>query len=248
MKSLFIFAILFVTNMVQAIEFSAYRIYLDRENRAEQFTIFNESEKDEVCTLKTRHHEYQEDGTVSIWQGLTPPDNSALKLMRFSPKKFTIPAGSRQVVNFSKRRKANIKDGEFQAILSINCKTDSVNSVNRAVNLVANIVHNIPIIVREGKLTGTIDIKSAQVNKQDTSKIDVLFEPNGNRSFYGELTFQNESGEVLTKLPYVSLHMGVKTKVFNIDLPKTLKDEKLWLVFKEYSNFGGNITTKFQYN
>lgn len=234
--------IMFATlNANASINLSAYRVYMDdKQPRTEMMIINNESVPQE-CTTSIRHHKYTEGGSFEVLPDGVVPDWSALNLMRYSPKNFTIAPKTMQVIKFVKRRRLNSSDGEFLAILSLVCSgrqnTSNLANSNQPVSIAPRLRHNLPIVIRNGELSAEITFRNVLVEEEV-----VTFElaRDGERSVYGVINLVDvEKNELIDSVKNVSIYPGSSFKSFKL-LHKNVS--KLQLQFVENPEFGGQLT------
>jgi hypothetical protein len=224
-----------------ALGLSTFRIYLDIDKRQDNFLVYSRDQYTQHCSLSLRHYNIKEDGGLMALDNDTTPAHSASKWIRFSPKKFSVKPGSVQAVKFKMRRKANIIPNEYRAYLSVDCIFDAdelaANRDNKA-QLTPRLRHNVPIIVRTGKLDATIRFDSIQLDKDSLS---FAAHRTGNRSIHGKLQLVDKrSDKVLSDKSLFSLY--TETPLKNV-IFSTLGVEKehLLLRFIEDPKVGGSI-------
>jgi fimbrial chaperone protein len=224
-----------------ALGLSTYRIYLDNDNRQEDFVVYSNDQYTQNCKLFLRHYDIQLDGSKIAVDLDIIPAHSAQVWMRFSPKRFSVKPGTSQAVKFQIRRKANSTAQEYRSFLSIDCESDKTerianNDVN--VNISPRLRHNVPIIVRTGKLDAEINFENIQL-KNGTISVNV--NRSGNRSIHGKIELvDTRNNEVISKEPLFTLYTETFSKTVYL-ATKGIQKDYLELRFKEDPNIGGKI-------
>lgn len=238
LKFVFIICVLLFSSSVFSVSLSTYRIYLDNDNRSQAFGVFNNEQKEKVCELNLRHVDYSDGGKITFLLDTNVPANSAKQFVRFSPKKFKMSANSRQNVNFVYRRKSNKPISEYRSLVSVSCQ-DSVQGPQRSqVDIKPRLVHNIPLIVRNGAVIAEAELKNITTQSEH---ISFEFHRLGERSLYGKLELLNKkSGEIVSHVNGFSIYPGTSFRVVNMT-NKGFKPEELVLKFSEDPLYGGSL-------
>lgn len=228
--------------MSYATSLTSHRIYLDKNSRTESFIIFNRELKTEDCRLS--FIDFPFDKASNMGKKITgiPPENSATKLVRFSPKNFQIRGGTNQTVRFSLRRKANTPISEYHSYLSINCgKIEDATANKGIISLSPRLVQNVPVIARTGELAATVSFSDIRID--DKGKLAFKLNRFGNRSVYGLIEIINkQNNEVVNYLQGVSIYTQSDYREFDFSLPKGTELNSLGIRFKEDRKYGGSIT------
>lgn len=220
---------------------SAIRIYLDNTRSEQSFAVYNKVPENQVCDLLLRHFEIAENGELKAYPDDQIPKNSAKNWIRFSPRKFTLKASESQSVRFRLRRKPNSEVAEFRSYLTVDCKlagTKSALNADIQFSLVPRLRHNIPIIVRTGKLEASVEFTDINVtNKQ--IKFSVVRQ--GTRSVYGHLALINSrTNEIISQNPSFVIYPETQKKSVAF-MTKGINSANLSIRFVENKNEGGSI-------
>jgi hypothetical protein len=239
-------ATLFTAMPTQAISLTTFRIYLDYENSAASFLMFNRELYGQTCKLDLVHKNYDELANVSRVESSIIPEHSAKPWFRYSPKNFYVNPSSSQTVRFTLRRKANTSAQEYRSYLAIYCDADkpviaksNTGQDAPVVGVVPRLVHHVPIIVRTGKL-------KAQVSFDDLihqgRNLSFTLNRKGDRSIYGSVQIiDKKSGDILSYVSNVSVYTESKKKSLDLSLPAE-PNKNLALRFVEDKSYGGSIT------
>lgn len=239
-------ATLFIAMPTQAISLTTFRIYLDYENSAASFLMFNKELYGQTCKLDLVHKNYDELAKVSRVESSIIPEHSAKPWIRYSPKNFNAPPSSSQAVRFILRRKANTSAKEYRSYLAIYCDADkpviaksNTGQDAPVVSVVPRLVHHVPIIIRTGKLKAQVSFDD--LNRQGNN-LSFTLNRKGDRSIYGSVQIiDKKSGDILSYVNNVSVYIESKKKFLELSLP-TKPNKNLALRFVEDKNYGGSIT------
>lgn len=233
-----------VSNNSHALGLSTFLIYMDFNKRTNNFLTFNKDQYTQHCTLFLRHYRTELGGKKTLIDEDTVPENSASSWLRFSPKRFSLKPGKTQNVKFRMRRKANTSPNEYISYLAVDCEFDideiTANS-NRAVTLTPRLRHNVPIIVRTGKLDAAIRFDDIQLKKDSLS---VLVHRSGDRSTHGKLQLiDKRNDKILGTQSPLSIYTEMQFK--EVDLATSGVDRQyLLLRFTEDPKTGGTIVVE----
>ena len=222
---------------------SAYRIYLDQDQRDTSFIVFNKNATPQMCTLRLKHYNFDTVGNMVKVNDNEVPDNSAKPWIRYTPRSFLLTPANNQTVRFSMKRKANIEAAEYRSYITLDCEdealTKEANSTDQPmISLKPKLSQNIPIVVRTKPLTATAELVDFKLDKRTLS---FNIQRTGNRSLYGSIEVINKhTGERIAGANGLSVYTETDKLPFNIGVGNTsLADIKV--IFKEDEKFGGNL-------
>lgn len=221
----------------QAVHMSAFRIYLDDNQRQSTFTLSNSETLSQECNLFLRHYNYDDDGKIIKYKDDTLPENSAKNWMRFSPKHFVLTPKNSQKVRFSMRRKAKAKSAEYRSFLVVDCGVENKESKKELINIKPKLIHNVPIIVRVGKLKVDVAFSDIKIT-DDTLRYKLTRE--GTRSIYGDVELIDKRTD--KKITYQKgLSLYPESSYYKLSFGTRGIDPKyLQLKFIEATQFGGD--------
>ncbi|MGJ8691252.1 MAG: hypothetical protein ACSHW0_02080 [Thalassotalea sp.] len=241
---------LFSSFNVNAVGISTHRIYLDDNQSEENFIVRNRELVDKNCDLALTHYKFDDVGVLSNYEEGEEPLNSAEKLIRFSPKRFTLKSNESQKVRFVMRRRSNAPIGEFRSHLVVRCKDISPN-INAGttkeniakISVKPILVHNIPIVVRPG------NIQNAEAELQNVvynnGKLNFDLVRSGERSIYGTVMVINrETDKVITESRLFTIYRESKKKNLELNLDTDVAKDKLLLRFVEAKGYGGTLVAE----
>lgn len=223
----------------QAISISAFRIYLDAEKPTTAFTIHNPNVEHQSCELKLTHYNFDENSELIKLPEGEIPENSASDWVRFSPREFTLTPANSQTIRFTLRKKANAEPAEYRSYLVIDC--DAVSAIDKQERLISikpKLMHNVPVIARNGKLEASISIANI---KAEASTLYFSVERSGSRSIYGdvELVHKNTNEVVATQTGF-SIYPESERYFFKLNMKDhDAKDLKIRVT--ENIHYGGNL-------
>lgn len=123
-------------------------------------------------------------------------EDAALKMIRYAPRRITLPPGQPQAVRIAARPGAELPDGEYRVHMSFKAipkprevteETDS-NVQGVSIKLIPIYGVTIPVIIRHGRLEAQVAINQPRVEMSEQGPQLVMeLERNGESSTYGEL-------------------------------------------------------------
>ena len=126
---------------------------------------------------------------------IVPDETAALEMIRYAPRRITLPPGQPQAVRISARPGTELPDGEYRAHMSFNAipKPRPVTEAPSAatgvtINLIPIYGVTIPIIVRHGKVAVQAALTQPRIVRGETGpEIHFAINREGDISTYGEL-------------------------------------------------------------
>lgn len=246
MKKIIIFALMLVVPLVtfvpqsEAIRLTLKRVVFEGQKRAEVITIINNGDKAETYRLSWRHFRMNEDkNLVPVSNDALPADiKPVVDMVRFAPRRFTIPPNSSQQVRMMLRMPANIPDGEYRSHLSVTPEAD-VEELRRdaerenaaagkkgGVKLTMLAGVTMPVIVRKGQLSAEVVIDSLQVSaRQNAVNVKFSILRSGDKSIYGDIDYICNPGSlgeyVLRTTRGIAVYTETSRRNFDLNLQKT---------------------------
>jgi hypothetical protein len=176
-------------------------------------------------------------GNISLLPNGDKSENSAQPLVRFAPRRFLLGQNEHQMVKLLYRRKPGVTNGEYQGVLAIKCK-DGAKDSEELIKIQAALVHNVPVIVRTGKLPIQAEFISTEINENN---LQVELKITGQRSLTGTLElFNSASDELITKKANISIYAQQPLIKVNLSLGEN-NNVPLLLKFTEDPKFGGEF-------
>lgn len=236
-----IFILLCTTMQVNAnITLSKNRLFFAENERADAVQLRNSGGRPMQFNTSLRLVQMNEQGGIVKVKEL---DNSAISMLRFSPKRGVVEPGGKQVIRFSVRRPRDLDDGEYRAVLSIT--TSIATDKPEAVTLNSRLAYNMPVIVRHGDTQATTElINSRVVYFNNTPQLELWQTREGNRSLYGNFSVTNQDGDQVGLLNGVAVYTPLDKRKVLIPLNKANPDDQLTVNYQEVIAFGGNVSAQ----
>jgi len=192
------------------------------------------------CKVKIKDVFIKDNGNIALVTNGEVTENSAKPLIRLAPRRFNVGMKQHQMVKLLYRRKPGLKNGEYHGVLAIKCKTKKeTNAINdNQVTIEPALVHNVPVIVRTGRLPIEAEFVSTAING---NKLQVELKIQGQRSLTGDVTVINsDSGEVIAEKKHVSIYAQQPIKKLELPLGE-YRDAPLLIKFTEDPKMGGKL-------
>jgi len=184
-------------NEAQALRLSMKRIVFEGPKRSDIITIMNNTAKEQTYRLGWRHYRMDENRSlVHIPDG---QDTSGIKwadeMIKYAPRRVTIPPGGSQQIRLLLRRPRDLAPGEYRAHLWIVTETETADFAaekaqkgQQSFRLTMQPALTLPVFVRHGDLTAKASITDAKLTKTQTGgNISFILNREGDRSLYGDL-------------------------------------------------------------
>ena len=215
-----------------AVRVSLKRVVFDGSKRSEILTIINNTAKPQTYRLGWR--KYRMDTGKSLRAVKEGEDASdilwAEKMVRYAPRRVTVPPGGSQQIRLLFRRPADLQEAEYRAHLWIVSETqpdsftvDEATGQNQAVKLNVQPAISLPIFVRNGNLTAKSSITDAKLTRASGGlKAAFRLSREGNRSIYGDFEFLcTDQGKeiVLHQLRGIAVYTETPYRDLDFDIP-----------------------------
>ena len=212
-----------------AVRVSLKRIIFEGKTRSEVLTIINNTGESQTYRLGWRKYKMDErDALKPIEEGA---DDSGIlwadNMLRFAPRRVTIPAGSSQQVRLLLRRPSDIQNAEYRSHLWIVTESKpeqfdlQANNNQQAIRLAVQPAISLPVFVRHGDLDVSANISDTRLTK--TAKglnIDFAINRDGDSSIYGDIDFVcNDNGTVLRQVRGISVYPEINKRYLSFNLP-----------------------------
>lgn len=172
------------------------RLVLDGR-RGGEVILSNMGSEEETYRVSLELRRMDEDGNLEPVEEAqaNATEKAALAMIRYAPRRVTLPPSQPQSIRISARPGADLPDGEyrvhmsFAALPKVRPVTDaSTDKSGIAINLIPIYGIVMPIIIRKGELTVTAGIANPRIThgpKGDEFSLDMT--RSGNESIYGDL-------------------------------------------------------------
>jgi hypothetical protein len=172
------------------------RLVLDGR-RGDEVILSNMGSEEETYRVSLELRRMDENGNLVIVQSAdaNASEKAALEMIRYAPRRVTLPPAQPQAIRVSARPGADLPDGEyrvhmsFAALPKVAPVTDApANKDGIAINLVPVYGIVMPIIIRKGELTVTAGLANPRIvhgPRGDEFAVDMTRA--GTESIYGDL-------------------------------------------------------------
>jgi P pilus assembly chaperone PapD len=217
------------TSYSQAIVLNPNRIVFEGKDRKAQLTVNNPSDEEQTYRIQVLKKRMLENGKIVDLDEPLEDEKFANKLIRYSPRTFTVPPKSSQVVRVSLRKPKDLEEGEYRSHMRVGvvpkAKPPSINSDDKvSINIQVNYGITIPLIVRHGDLDYKVSIGDTSVSKDEKGGyvLNTEFNREGSSSVYGDISIlhKNSAGDtnVLKFLPGISVFYPTPKRTFSLPL------------------------------
>lgn len=170
------------------------RVILDGK-RGTQVILNNVGSEEMTYRISLEIKRMAEDGRLEDIDpaATTEAEKAALALVRYAPRRVTLPPNQPQSIRIGLNPADTLPDGEyrvhmlFRAIPKTQAVTDEAGTKDLKIQLIPLYGITIPIIVRKGELAATAALANARMGRdEDGPVLEVDASRKGNRSIYGE--------------------------------------------------------------
>jgi hypothetical protein len=223
------------------IHFTDYRVFLDVRNNKSDYEIFNQGSANAVCQTGLVDYQVGENGKlILVTEDIESPETSALDIIKISPRNVRVNSMSSQKLKIFGKRIRNLPDGEWVSYLELSCKNADFE-LKPGININPTFKYHIPVVVRKGNLTATVNIKDSDIIEENNKYfMSVSIERQGNRSTYGAVIIKDETGDLIGKQTGISQYL--QTSSLQLKVPLTRKPQgKVSITYEENKKYGGSI-------
>ncbi|MGD9663611.1 MAG: molecular chaperone [Novosphingobium sp.] len=176
------------------------RVILDGR-RGEQIVLSNIGDKEATYRIGLELRRMNPDGSLSDVEpeNATDAEKAALDMVRYAPRRVTLPPSQPQSIRVNARPGPDLPDGEYRVHMSFNAIPDatpvtpetsqaSAASGGISIELIPIYGITIPLIVRKGRVEAVAGIDSPRIRQTaQGSELEVHLSRTGMASTYGEL-------------------------------------------------------------
>ncbi|MCB1532181.1 MAG: hypothetical protein KDJ35_04850 [Alphaproteobacteria bacterium] len=214
-----------------ALRVSLKRVVFEGPKRSEILTIINNTGEEQTYRLGWR--KYKMDEYKSLKAVDENGDDSGVlwadDMVRFAPRRVTIPAGGSQQIRLLLRRPSDLQTAEYRSHLWIvtetkpekfDIQTDSKDG--QAIKLAVQPAISLPVFVRNGALQASASISDAKLTRTGGGlKASFVLNREGNESIYGDFDFIcTDSGQnkVLKQVRGISVYPEISKRYLDFDI------------------------------
>lgn len=171
------------------------RIILDG-NRGTEVILNNIGTEEATYRISLELRRMLPDGSLEEVETPNAAEQAALDMIRYAPRRVTLPPNQPQAIRIGARVPAELIDGEYRVHMLFRAvpqatpvtETSDGNSEGFSIRLIPIYGVTIPVIVRNGNLDATAAISNPHVVEQDGQQaISFTLSRQGARSTYGEI-------------------------------------------------------------
>lgn len=220
----------------QALRISMKRVVFEGPKRSDIITIMNNTANEQTYRLGWRH--YRMDEEKSLVQVKDADMNSvpikwADDMIRFAPRRVTVPPGGSQQIRLLLRRPRDLAAGEYRSHLWVITETEaekfeadqSQKSGKQSFRLTMQPALTLPIFVRSGDLKATASITDAHLTKtSDGGAVKFVLHRDGDRSLYGDLKVTCTGGKqeyVAHQIRGIAVYPEVNKRILDYEFTYT---------------------------
>ena len=253
------------------------RAVLDDKTRTASLTLVNQGDEDTSYRMFFRNIRMSETGRFNI---ITEDDDVsgerfADQMLRFSPRRITIPARGKQTIRVVARKPHDLEKGEYRSHLVFRRLPPQTSVLDREANAQLQLAIKpvvevtIPVIVRHQEPGANLSLSDVVVSPpsnvgdtadSDQTTISVAINREGERSLYGDLDIQWKSNDgnsiKIGEAKGISVYYPNQRRIFELplelsgdnDVPIRLENGTLSVSFKENPIYGGDQTASISLN
>ncbi|MFV0643479.1 MAG: molecular chaperone [Sphingomonadaceae bacterium] len=229
------------------------RVVMDGR-RSTEVILSNIGADEAVYRIELTLRRMNSDGSLSeIPEGEeTDAEKQALEMIRYAPRRMTLPPGQPQAVRISARPPADMPDGEYRVHMSfkaiprprpLTAEDSGTNGVS--VRLIPVYGVTIPVIVRKGPVEADITLSEARIARSGKGGDELHFHltRSGTASAYGEIAVMKpDSTEILYSVRGLAIYPELDAR--DVILPLTahqaqsLRSGPVRIVYREMPETG----------
>ncbi len=166
--------------MADKILVSPGSIVFDDKIHTAQLIVANIGEKTSIFRLQPTFFTMKEDGGLVEAVG-EPPANSAIAIVRFSPRQFELKAGESQVVRIGSRAPPSLAAGEYRMHLRVVDVGEAMAAPALTVphsleaEVAIRVTRAVRILVRNGVTAGLASVDGVAAKRAKNGRIDISF-------------------------------------------------------------------------
>lgn len=234
------------------------RIVMDNGQRFATLVIKNSGDASGEYTISTVDMKMNEDGSiVEIPEGTTP-DFPAAPLVHIAPRSITLPPGTSQTVRILLRKPEGLEPGEYRSHIRVRVVNDNVEDSedsakpeNARIQVRANLVLVIPLIVRNGQTEFKAGITEAHVvpAADGGQALDFYITREGNRSVMGDVKVtqvQNGAAVQVGELAGVPVYRPTARRLVHVPLSGLHGTSGLTVQYRAQESEGSGVLAESQ--
>jgi len=218
------------------VQFNQTRFLLTESSRSQSLELTNTGRAGAQCQLSFIHYN-QMNGTGMLEVDKSKAIAPASHLLRYSPKRVTIPKDQSQTARLIFRRRPNLQEGDYLSYIRMRCDQDALLGNKNALSATVNF--NIPVHVRVGDPKGELTFDNVKLDRK-RNVVNFKLSRTGKRSWVGDINVIDSKGSVVGRLNGLAVYPSAEYITRQVSLTKSYVG-KLKLQFKEEREFGNAV-------
>jgi hypothetical protein len=190
-------------------------------------------------------------------------EKAALEMVRFAPRRVTLPPGQPQSIRISARPSADLPDGEYRIHLSFNAlpevapltaQQNGEQIEGLRIQLIPIYGITIPIIVRKGGIDASAAISNPRIEQQDGERFffGLDMARSGDASVFGEiLIWQPGQSDPVYQARGIAIYPEIQNRALTLPISPeqaaTLRSGgRLRFEYRELPENGGGLIAEFE--
>lgn len=242
-RSIILFILLYsVVIDAYSVSISTRRLYLDPTSDSTFIRVHNMDPAVQNCDVQIKDIVIDAEGQIALTTNGEATTNSVKPLVRLAPRRFVLGTAAHQMVKLLYRRKPGIENGEYQGVVAIKC-SEKIENINRPVTIIPALVHNVPVIVRTGRLPIKAEFVSTVVTN---NQLLVELKIEGQRSITGDISVINsDTGDLIAERKHLSIYAQQPVIKLTLSLGD-YKNAPLLIKYTEDPEMGGDLMIQQQ--
>ena len=182
------------------------RLVFDGSQRSQEINLANTGSDSATYAISIVQYKMTESGN---FEEVTAPEKGqrfATDFLRYYPRQVVLGPNEAQTVRLQLTRTGNLEQGEYRSHIYFRAvekqtalgEEDQNEAEGISINIKTVFGISIPVIIREGASTTTIELSGLELNRDPENPVlSLVINRTGNMSVYGELSVQHISPEGL---------------------------------------------------
>ena len=182
------------------------RLVFDGSQRSQEISLANTGSDSATYAISIVQYKMTESGN---FEEVTEPEEGqrfATDFLRYYPRQVVLGPNEAQTVRLQLTRTGNLEQGEYRSHIYFRAvekqtalgEEDQNEAEGISINIKTVFGISIPVIIREGASTTTIELSGLELNRDPENPVlSLVINRTGNMSVYGELSVQHISPEGL---------------------------------------------------
>ncbi|MCF4101535.1 molecular chaperone [Gillisia sp. M10.2A] len=178
------------------------RLVFDGSQRAQEINLANTGTDSTTYAISIVQYKMTEEGNFVEISDPEENQRFATNFLRYYPRRVTLAPNEAQTVRIQVTRTGDLENGEYRSHIYFRAVEKQValgeeakeDSEGISINIKTVFGISIPIIIREGESTTTIDLDDLNLDTSETApKLSLAIKRSGNMSVYGTLSVKHIS-------------------------------------------------------